>query len=136
MSIPTALHVGAALIIRNDQVLIAQRPNMNPGEPSWEFPGGKVEPGESLVDCLIRELKEEMNLTLQVHRYLLSSVHFSLHRILFLHGYWCSTEDDPLTLQAHLAYRWVSPQEIELSQLLPLDRPFALVLRQNGRFSL
>ena len=54
--------VSAALILRGDQVLICQRAAGHPMEFKWEFPGGKIEPGESAEQALVRELEEELGI--------------------------------------------------------------------------
>ena len=62
------LIVVAGLIERDDKLLITQRPPQKHGALKWEFPGGKLEEGEDPRNCLIREIKEELNLEVAVHR--------------------------------------------------------------------
>ena len=61
--------VTAAIIINNNKVMIARRGKNQKLAGKWEFPGGKLKPGESMEDCLIRELKEELNLTVEISDY-------------------------------------------------------------------
>ena len=60
------LHVTCALIEREGMVLAAQRSSTMPLPGKWEFPGGKQEPGESLEDCMVREIKEELHLDIRI----------------------------------------------------------------------
>lgn len=55
------IHVAAAVIIEGDKVLLASRPENKP-PAGWEFPGGKLEPGESVADAAVRELREELDI--------------------------------------------------------------------------
>lgn len=69
------VHVAAAVIIVDGQVLIAKRPKHLHQGGLWEFPGGKLEPGESVTQALVRELKEELNITIKPERPLISVSH-------------------------------------------------------------
>lgn len=60
--------VAAGIIIDRDRILICQRPRSDPYGLQWEFPGGKVQPGESLQDCLRRELAEELSIDADIGR--------------------------------------------------------------------
>lgn len=72
---PTWIPVVAGLIRRKDQFLLGFRPNEEPVPSVWEFPGGKIEPGESPEDALIRELDEELGITVEVGPLRLSVTH-------------------------------------------------------------
>jgi 8-oxo-dGTP diphosphatase len=58
--------ISAGIIIKNNKVLVCQRRNNSYYGLKWEFPGGKVEPGETIEECLVREIKEELNLDIQI----------------------------------------------------------------------
>ena len=72
---PTWIPVVAGLIRRESQFLMGYRPNENPVPSVWEFPGGKIEPGESPEQALARELKEELDISAQVGELRLSVTH-------------------------------------------------------------
>lgn len=71
------IHVAAAVIIENDRVFISSRPNDKP-PAGWEFPGGKLEPGESVADAAKRELLEELGLMIEPREELYSLTHENL----------------------------------------------------------
>jgi mutator protein MutT len=66
----------AAIIRKKDKILIAQRQKDSLIEPSkWEFPGGKVEPSETYEECLVREIKEELGITISIEKLFLKTRH-------------------------------------------------------------
>lgn len=67
--------VSAAVLVRDGKVLLCQRAAGSPHAGKWEFPGGKVEPGESLEECMRRELSEELAIDVRVDRALWTTVH-------------------------------------------------------------
>lgn len=107
------LLVTAALIIREDRIFIAQRPPGKAFGLYWEFPGGKAEPGESLEDCLFREIREELSLEIQIGD-LFQNVRYR-HRNLNidLYAYWCAISGGELLLREHVACYWASPDELK-----------------------
>lgn len=72
---PKKIHAVAAILFRNDTILIAQRPADKPYAGYWEFPGGKIEPGESSYDALDRELHEEIGIELLAAKQLFTHTH-------------------------------------------------------------
>ena len=123
--------VMAAAFIRQGKVLIMRRAPFMSWAGSWEFPGGKLEPGESNEECLVRELSEELHvhasvgelLTENSHEYDFGTVHLSVYRIL-------SWEGD-IALTVHDDMRWVPVQELAaFPALLPADIPVARALER------
>ena len=88
-------NIGAAGIIRKDKkLLIAQRKKDSWMEPNkWEFPGGKVEPNETYEDCLMREIQEELGITITIDRFFMKTTH----------TYMKNNEEFPVTLMVFLA---------------------------------
>lgn len=121
--------VAAALVDRQGRVLIAQRPAGKWQAGRWEFPGGKVEAGESESDAVRRELREELGVRVEVadrlmqveHRYPDRQVHISLWLVLRHSG-------EPRGLDGQ-ALRWVAPQALAEADLLEADLPMLPVLR-------
>jgi 8-oxo-dGTP diphosphatase len=88
-----AVQVVAAVIRRGDTILVTRRPD-RPGRPGqWEFPGGKVEPGEAETDALARELREELGCDARVGRLLLRHAHRYPELSVELAFYACSLDD-------------------------------------------
>lgn len=96
----------------NDRVLIAQREADDMLGGMWEFPGGKCEPGESLAECLRREIREELDLEIEVGERLRSVQHAYSHFRITLHAFHCRpTGGDPHALGC-AAWRWVRLGEL------------------------
>jgi A/G-specific adenine glycosylase len=105
--------VTAAIIRQNEKVLIAQRPLEGMLGGLWEFPGGKQEPGESLSECLRREICEELGVEIEVGRLVTVVKHSYTHFKITLHAFACKLlKGEPQTL--HVAdWRWVTLAEID-----------------------
>ena len=115
-----SIEVVAAIILNNEEVLATQR---GYGEfmGLWEFPGGKVEFGESHEEALRREVSEELNLDISVGRKL-TCVSFDYPAFhLNLHCYLCGIRGGKLELNEHLAYKWVRTSELVELNWLPAD---------------
>ena len=104
--------VAAAVIVREGRLLITQRRPDAPQGSLWEFPGGKRRPRESLTACLRRELKEELDITVEVGARLDTIVHAYPDYAVRLHFYRCrlrSGKPKPLGCQA---IAWVKPKAL------------------------
>ena len=111
--------------------LIVRRGPDQSGAGFWEFPGGKVEPHESQEDALKREIKEELNLDIQIESFLTEILHDYPSKTIRLLVYLCSVEDDrEMVLEEHDLYLWQTPQEINLETLSAADRPVIKLLRE------
>lgn len=127
--------VAVALIDAQGRVLIAQRPPDKEHAGLWEFPGGKVERGESPEAALVRELREELGVTVAPES--LDPLTFSSggrgarHLLLLL--YRCTAwQGEPRALDA-AAIRWVLPDALADYDMPPADRPFVSVLAAERR---
>lgn len=127
--------VAVALTDRAGRILVAQRPPGKDHAGLWEFPGGKVEPGESPEAALVRELREELGVTVDPSA--LEPLTFSSaprqtrHLLLLL--YRCSEwQGEPRALDA-AALRWVAPPELGDLDMPPADRPFVSILAAEHR---
>jgi A/G-specific adenine glycosylase len=117
--------VTAAIIQRQGQVLIAQRPPYGLLGGMWEFPGGKQEEGESLPDCLLREIKEELGVLVEVGAPAGVYRHDYTHFRLTLHAFHCRLLDgEPHPLEV-AALRWVLPTELAAYPMGKVDRQIA-----------
>ena len=116
--------VVCALIERANGVLVAQRPPHKSLALKWEFPGGKLEPGELPEAALVREIREELHLEIIVGAPLLPSAHhygsFSITLLPFLATVPAAAEPRPAE---HVAVRWCTPSELRLLDWAAADRP-------------
>ncbi len=115
----------AALIDRDGRLLVQQRPEGKPMAGLWEFPGGKLEPGETPEEALIRELAEE--LAIDVEEACLAPACFASDRIedrhLLLLLYVCRKWRGTPVAQHASALRWVRPVELHGLAMPPADKP-------------
>lgn len=105
--------VGAGVIWRSSgEVLIAQRKAESMLGGLWEFPGGTREPGETLPQCIARELREELGLRVRVGRHLVTVRHAYTHFTIELHAYWARiTGGRPRAIHC-AAYAWARPEAL------------------------
>lgn len=114
------IEVVAAIIIKDNKIFATQR-GYGDFKDWWEFPGGKMEEGESREEALIREIREELSTDIQIDR-LLTTVDWDYPKFhLTMHCYICSLLTDSLHLNEHEAARWLSKDEIHSVRWLPAD---------------
>jgi A/G-specific adenine glycosylase len=122
---PTLPHyqVTAAVITRQDQVLITRRPQNGLLGGMWEFPGGKVQPGEDLTACLQREICEELNAEIEVGSALGTYRHAYTHFRVTLHAFACRLKNgaQPTPVQVD-DLRWVELDELQDYPMGKIDR--------------
>lgn len=107
------ISVTCALIENNGLVLVTQRGPQIDQPLRWEFPGGKVEPGETEQACLIREIKEELSITISPLTRLTPVLHpLGATRTLVLIPYRCRYDGGTIQLLEHQQYAWVQPQDL------------------------
>ena len=113
----------AALIDRDGRVLMTTRPADRDYAGMWEFPGGKVDPGESPEEALRRELKEELDVESSIDG-IFEVVHYRYEwgAVLIL-AYSCSLLSGPIKNIGVAEHRWVSPSELSKFEILPADQP-------------
>lgn len=117
--------VTAAVIQRGGQVLIARRPSKGLLGGMWEFPGGKLEPAETLEACLVREIKEEMGVKILVKAEFGVYQHAYTHFRVTLHAFLCELAGgEPVNIQA-AQLAWVEPQRLADFPMGKIDRQIA-----------
>jgi 8-oxo-dGTP diphosphatase len=119
------LVVAVALIDADNRVLIAQRPEGKQLAGLWEFPGGKVEPGERPEETLIRELREELGI--EVREACLAPLTFASHAYESVHLlmplYVCRRWDGLVQSREGQALKWVRPRDLRSYPMPPADEP-------------
>ncbi len=139
---PKLVFVAAvALINDTEEILLAQRPEGKAMAGLWEFPGGKVEAGESPEDALRRELREELGievniaqlkpLTFASHSYEATSAHPAFH--LFMPLYSCRQWEGEVVAHEHQALEWVSKARLPGYPMPEADLPLVAFI-QSARF--
>ncbi len=114
--------VTAAVIVNHSKVLIARRPSKGLLGGMWEFPGGKVEPGESLKDCLAREILEELGAIITVGESIGTFHHTYSHFRVTLHCFRCNKINGKFKALHHEELAWVKPVDLENYPMGKLDR--------------
>jgi len=131
INVPLVIVVACALIDPDGRVLIAQRPPGKSMAGLWEFPGGKIETGERPEDTLIRELKEELGIT--VKEACLAPFVFASHGYTDFHLlmplYLCRRWEGIVTALEHSAVRWVRPRDLAAYPMPAADLPLVPMLR-------
>jgi 8-oxo-dGTP diphosphatase len=117
------LSVTAAILFDAGKVLIAQRNDNDKLAGKWEFPGGKIEHAETPEQCLIREMREEFGIEVDVIGFFGESVHhYETERIKLL-AYYIAWKSGKIRLNAHAAIKWVSLNDLQEYDFAPADVP-------------
>jgi 8-oxo-dGTP diphosphatase len=125
------VRVTCAVIIRQGKVFAARRGQQSSQPLKWEFPGGKVEPGETDEECLHRELSEELDMKVKILRRLPVHTHpyadFTIELVPFLCAL-LSFHDDP---REHHETTWLRPDELPAMDWTGADIPLATYIREH-----
>lgn len=115
-----SINVVAAIIRCGDKIFAIQR-GYGEFKGGWEFPGGKIEAGETLKQALIREIKEELDTEIEVGE-LVDIVEYDYSQFhLTMHCFWCTVKSGDLVLREHKAARWLTWEEFDSVEWLPAD---------------
>ena len=105
--------VSCAIILNSKgQVLVTQRSATMPLPLKWEFPGGKIEAGETAEECLIREIKEELNIEIQITGSLPTNDYQYPDKLIRLIPFICRQTGGDLALKEHAAYKWLDAKDL------------------------
>lgn len=124
------IKVVAAILQKEDKILIARKKQGKPLAGYFEFPGGKIEEGETPEESLIRELMEEMNIKIAVKEYIGESVYdYGNNKVISLLGYTAEIIDGEIKLSDHDRYEWVTLEQINNYKIAPADIPLIYKLK-------
>ena len=125
--------VTAALICREGKILAAQRPASDHLALLWEFPGGKVEPGETHEECLARELKKELGVDAEIGSFFHNSRYAYPGGEIDLVAYWTTLKSFHLDLTFHQSVKWCDHDTLAILAFAPADIPIVeRLVRTNG----
>ncbi|MDP3981904.1 MAG: (deoxy)nucleoside triphosphate pyrophosphohydrolase [Chlamydiota bacterium] len=125
------IHVAAGIFYRDGFYLITQRfPDAHYGL-YWEFPGGKRHEGESLQDCLIREIMEELGVEIEVGELISEESYQTADRLIHLYFFRCRIQRGELQKIDCYDFRWVMPNELRSYQFPPADEKILDYLSQS-----
>lgn len=114
------IEVVAAIIRHGDKVFATQR-GYGEFKGGWEFPGGKMEPGETPPQALIREIKEELDTEIEVGE-LIETVEYDYPKFhLTMHCFMCTVKSGHLVLKEHEAAKWLTKDTLDSVDWLPAD---------------
>lgn len=118
------IEVVAAILEKENKILIAKKREGKPLAGLWEFPGGKIEEGETPEESLIRELMEEMNIKVRVNEYVGESIYdYGDGKVISLKGFTAEIIEGDIKLTDHDEYKWVTLEEICNYRIAPADIP-------------
>jgi 8-oxo-dGTP diphosphatase len=120
--------VVGAIVMREGKVLIGKRKEGLSMAHKWEFPGGKLEPGETPEECLRRELREELEIEVEIGRFYCEGIYNGLTLL----AYRASYVSGDFKLHDHEEIRWVYPGQLSLYEFPHADRPIVTKLIKEG----
>ncbi len=124
------IEVVAAIIRKGDAIFATQR-GYGEWKDYWEAPGGKIEPGESPIQALRREIREELDTEISVDKFL-TTIEWDYPEFhLTMHCYMCSLLSDSLHLNEHEAARWLGASELRSVNWLPADDQLLPLIEQE-----
>lgn len=113
--------VVAAIIKDKDKILIAQRNSKDHLSGKWEFPGGKIEPGETPEECLVREIREELRVDVEIGSFYDDNIYGSEDQAIHLLFYWAEVMNGEVTPVVHDDVKWITIKELARFDFAPAD---------------
>lgn len=124
------IQVVAAIIQNGDKIFATQR-GYGEFKDGWEFPGGKIEPGETSRQALIREIQEELDTVIEVGE-LIETVEYDYPTFhLSMECFLCTVKQGDLVLKEHEAARWLGKEELDSVPWLPADLGLIQNIKEN-----
>lgn len=128
------IEVVAGIIYCKNQILCVQRPKnkLHYISEKFEFPGGKIEEGETQKEALHREILEELNISTKIKSLFMTVVHEYPDFELTMHTFICDVEKKELTLVEHIDQKWLTTEELKTLDWAAADIPIVNKLMSNG----
>lgn len=120
-----------AAIIKNEDKILATKRGYGEFINMWEFPGGKIEPGETKKQVLVREIKEELNIEISVDNFALDIEYQYPNFYLFMSCFMCSIKEGSIELLEHNDGKWITKEELNTLNWLPADIDAVNYLKEN-----
>ena len=111
-----------AAVIKNGNKIYATQRGYGEFKGGWEFPGGKIEHGETKEEALIRELKEELEINVEIESYFTTVLHEYSDFAVNIHYFICKTNDKHLNMKVHNDYAWLNIDELSKLDWAPADK--------------
>lgn len=129
------VEVVAAIIHSGEEILATQR-GYGEFKDGWEFPGGKIEIGETPQEALVREIQEELDVEVSVGEFL-ETVEYDYPQFhLTMHCYFCTVKSGNLVLKEHEAAKWLNKDQLDSVNWLPADRGLIEKIKSYEQFSI
>ena len=123
------VEVVAAIIIKDDKILCTQRADDGRFLAlKWEFPGGKIETGETHQEALKREIQEELKLDIDVNDFFLTVDHTYPSFRIIMHAYLCEMNEDSFSLEEHNNFKWLESHDLLNLDWADADKPIVYKL--------
>ena len=123
-------HVAAAVIVQDGKLLATQRGHGD-YRGFWEFPGGKLEPGETPEEAVVREIREELDCDITVTSFFLHVVHQYPEFLLDMDCFLCTVDPSAIRFLEHEDARWLTKEDLWSVKWLPADRDVLLKLEKE-----
>jgi mutator protein MutT len=120
----------AVVMTQNNQVLIVKKDPDHKLAGLWEFPGGKLEAGESLEACIKREMQEELAVDVEMKELLVTYFYPLPRNTLKINAYFANPLSDQMTLMEHIDLRWVEIEALRAYDFVPSDLPVVEALEK------
>lgn len=120
--------VAAVIVNKENEFFCARRKNEGPLALKWEFPGGKIENGESLTEALIREIKEEFSTKIQVNDFIMTVKHQYETFHITMHAFYATVINGDLVLNEHTDFKWLKKDDLLSLDWAEADIPIVKAL--------
>ena len=120
--------VAAVIVNEKNEIFCARRKNDGPLALKWEFPGGKIEKGESLTEALVREIEEEFSTKIKVNDFIMTVKHQYETFHITMHAFFATVINGDLVLNEHTDFKWLKNEELFSLDWAEADIPIVKAL--------